>query len=141
MHQIENHGDVFCEICQKIKGSLNDTNWKRHIKYKDKEKKKAQLKRKNDDGYPKLTKFFKTAHIGVDAGEIVGACNIDNVCDITIDDVTAIGVEKYNDEGSIDSKENSECDIINKVENKAPFRKCEGYKTLSVCLVGENGKM
>ena len=74
-----NQEDVLCEVCQKIKGQMNETNWKRH---KTACKDKVNKKRKIEYGNQKMTKFFKieTARIGVDAGVIVDVSRKKKCC-------------------------------------------------------------
>ena len=85
-----NQEDVLCEVCQKIKGQMNETNWKGH---KTACKDKVNKKRKIEYGNQKMTKYFKTetARIGVDAGVIVDVsrensdvCEVENVGDIVV---------------------------------------------------------
>ena len=144
-----NHEDIVCEVCQKIKGKINEINWKRHTTAcKDKEEKKAKkakLKRKNEFGNQKMTKFLinKTARIGVDAGvtvsvsygatvDVSGAdVDLGDVGDVATigDDVVPLGVEKnYDGEVSTDVKKNAEGGAINTIESNVSSIKCEGYK-------------
>ena len=88
-----NQEDV-CEVCQKIKGKINETNWKRHTTAcKGKENKK----RKIEYGNQKMTKYFKTetARIGVDAGVIVDSRENSDVCEVeNVGDIVVLGAKK-----------------------------------------------
>ena len=136
MEQIEmNHEDVVCEVCQKIKGSINDTNWKRHTSACKEKEKSAQLKRKTDFGNQKISKFFKpktACKVESAVNFDVSRANIDVVDIATISEVgtgcdaITFGVDKKSvGEVSI-AKINKDCPISTVESNVSS--KCEGYK-------------